>query len=327
MNPIDDLLAKHRKKIIDREEKTFREILAAYIEIEKEIQAKWKQLAATWDGDGPPPIAWYFERQRLANLLESLKKEIVRFGGKINPVIEREQKKAIDIAISNSKELFDLAKQPFTIAGDFSRRALENAVGLLGDGSPLLDYYREQLAPAVAEKIRSEIIKATALGTPFSRIATALQEAGDITRQRALSVARTEVNRVRRETNRDIYQENSDLVIGWEWVASKSTRTCVLCLAMDGTIFKLQDEFPQHVNCRCTIVPVFRDDQPRALLGADYFDGLSDEEKQSILGKDAFAAFQNGDILKLKDFVGWKTDKRFGRSVYRKPLAKILADK
>jgi ADP-ribosyltransferase exoenzyme len=53
---------------------------------------------------------------------------------------------------------------------------------------------------------------------------------------------------------------------------------------------------------------------------------LSDEEKMQILGKDAFAAYKNGDIKNLKDFVGWKNDKRFGRSVYRRPLAQVLAD-
>ncbi len=29
----------------------------------------------------------------------------------------------------------------------------------------------------------------------------------------------------------------------------------------------------------------------------------------------------------MKDFVAWKNDKRFGKSIYRKPLAQILADK
>jgi SPP1 gp7 family putative phage head morphogenesis protein len=328
MSAIDDLLKKHRQAIIDREENTFRQIIEAYRLIEKELQKEFKKLQGkiqtARDNGDEISIGWILRQNSLKEFIESVKNIITEFGSQITPNIIREQSEAANIAIKQATEMIDTLTN-VRVSASLPRRVIENVVGLMGDGSPLLDYYKETLAPAVVEKIRQEVIKGVALGTNFNTIARRLTETGDITRQRALSVARTEVNRVRRETTRQIYQENSDIISSWEWVAAKSTRTCVLCLAMDGTIFKLKDEFPQHVNCRCTMIPVMRH-RPKRTLGKDWFNTLSDIDKEKILGKDAFAAWQNGDIKDLKDFVGWKNDKRFGKSIYRKPLAQILAD-
>jgi hypothetical protein len=79
-------------------------------------------------------------------------------------------------------------------------------------------------------------------------------------------------------------------------------------------------------NCRCVLRPYFYTDNVERQTGKQYFESLSDAEKEQILGKDALAAYKNGDIKDLKEFVGWKNDKRFGRSVYRRPLAQVLAD-
>jgi hypothetical protein len=71
--------------------------------------------------------------------------------------------------------------------------------------------------------------------------------------------------------------------------------------------------------------PYFYKNNPKR--ETEYFESLTDAEKMQILGKDAFAAYQNGDIKNSKYFIGWKNDKRFGRVVYRKSLSQILADK
>lgn len=335
MSALDEHLKKHRQKIIDREEKTFRELLAAYAEIEKELKKSFDELQkkiedAQENGETISP-SWFFREQRLKNLLAQVRQQIVRFGGKATKIVEREQRAAIDIAIRQTQEIYELlignAADARNLGSMLNPRAVETAVGVMGDGSPILTYFEKQLAPMVAEKIKSEVIRASALGTDFKTISKRLQETGGITRHRALSVARTEVNRVRRETTRMVYEENSDIIEAWEWVASKSSRTCPLCLAMDGEQFPLDEPFPQHVNCRCTLTPVIIDLPRRTrTIGKDWFENLSDEEQEKILGKEGFLAYQEHGLA-LKDFVTFSNDKRFGKSVARKPLAKILADK
>jgi SPP1 gp7 family putative phage head morphogenesis protein len=45
----------------------------------------------------------------------------------------------------------------------------------------------------------------------------------------------------------------------WEWIAALDERTCPVCGALDGKVFKFgdsQDIPPAHPNCRCSIAPV-----------------------------------------------------------------------
>lgn len=336
MSALDEHLKKHRRKIIEREAAAFAELLREYEKIEKQLKREFdelqqKILAAQAEGQ-QISISWFFRERRLKNLLEQVKDQINQFGEEATRIIEREQRAAIQIAVRQARETFefeirstDFPDRDF--ASSLNLRTVETAVGLMGDGSPIREYFEKRLAPSVAERIRSEVIRAAAIGTNFKTISKRLQEAGGITKHRAMSVARTEVNRVRREATRQIYENNSDILEGWEWVAVKSTRTCPLCLAMDGRRFPLDEPFPQHINCRCTMKPVILDIPAKTrTLGRDYFETLTDEQKEKILGKEAFLAYKHHNLT-LDDFVIFRNDKRFGRAVSRRPLAKILADK
>jgi len=336
MSVLDDHLKKHRKRLIDREEAAFRELLAAYEDVRKDLRRQVLELQKTItqakaNGETISP-SWFARERRLSALIDQVKTQIERFGGVAAQITSREQRAAIEIAVEQSREIIRLVSgQQSAVSGQigqfFDPRVVENAVGMMGDGSPLLEYYKTKLAPAVAEKIRSEVIRAAATGTNFSTIANRLMAAGDITRQRALMVARTETNRVRRETTRQFYQDNSDVITGWEWVAAKSPRTCPACLAMDGTIHKLDEPFPQHPNCRCTMIPVIDGlERPKRTIGSEWFDAQSDAVQEQILGRDAFDAFKRGEV-ELKDFRGWTNSKQFGRAIYTRPLSAVLMNK
>ena len=100
-----------------------------------------------------------------------------------------------------------------------------------------------------------------------------------------------------------------------------------MCLAMDGSVHKLDEPFPQHINCRCTMIAVIIGvERPPRTLGSDWFEDQSDDVKAEILGDDAFAAYSRGEVT-LKDFVGWRNSREFGKSVYTKPLSSILMNK
>lgn len=334
MSALDEHLKKHRKKLIDREEKNFRELLSAYQEIENELADAYddlqRQIADAQAAGEEISPSWFYREKRLKKLLAQVSEQIARFGEKAAKIIEHEQRAAIKIAVIQAEETFKLLTENAPDAPGFvnlNPRAVETAVGMMGDGSPIREYFEQQLAPVVADKIKSEVIRAAAIGTDFKTVAKRLRETGDITRHRALSTARTEVNRVRRETTRAVYEENDDIIEGWEWVAAKSSRTCPLCLAMDGRQFQLDQPFPQHINCRCTMIPVIIGlPRRQRTIGKDWFENQDDKTKAAILGKETFAAYKEHGLT-LDDFVAFRNNKRFGKSVTRKPLAKILADK
>ncbi len=106
-------------------------------------------------------------------------------------------------------------------------------------------------------------------------------------------------------------------------MASKSSRTCAACLALDGQIFELQEPFPQHINCRCTLKAVIEGLPPRTrTLGAQWFDTQPDDVKEQILGKESFLQWtqsrkEKGVNFELRHFVQERNDKRFGKSMNR----------
>lgn len=331
MSVLDELLKRHRKRIIEREEAAFRELLSVYSELQRDLNSQYKQIQkmiedARAAGEEISP-SWAVRSRRLRSLIDQVKTQVERFGGRVTGIVSREQEAAITIAANQTRDVLSVVSGQPSVAGSLlPPRVVENAVGMMGDGSPMISYFEKTFAPAVAEKLRSEIIKASALGTDFNTIARRLMAAGDITRYRALAMARTEVNRVRRATTLEIYRENPN-IIGWEWVAAKSERTCPVCLALDGKVFDVKDPFPQHINCRCTMIPVIRGvERPPRTLGAEWFARQPDEIKEKILGVDAAGAYARGEV-ELKDFVGYATSKEFGKRVYTRKLADALQRK
>lgn len=331
MSALDEHLKRHRRRIIEREEQTVREILAAYDEIERELKRLFRELQnkilkAQAAGAEISP-SWFNREDRLKSLIAQVNRQIAIFGSRVTPIVTREQEAAFLLAVTQTRELV------LGVAGDaeagigasFSPRVVETAVGMMGNGSPLNSYFTKTLAPAVAEKIKSEVVKAAVTGTGFKTIARRLEAAGDITRSRALSMARTEVLRVGRETTRQIFEDNSDIVSEWEWVAAKSSRTCAACLALDGRRFSVDTPFPQHPNCRCQMIAVINGvTRPKRTIGRDWFARQSDEVKEKTLGVGGLKAYKDGEVT-LDDFVGWTNSKEFGRAVYTKPLSRIMS--
>src|SRR4051812_6596370 len=112
MSALDDLLKKHRKKIIDREEQTFREMLQAYAEIERdlkrsinELQKKIEEAQAAGDEISK---GWLMREHRLQSLLDQVEEQIIRFGDTAARLTGREQRAAIELGIEQSLEIIGL---------------------------------------------------------------------------------------------------------------------------------------------------------------------------------------------------------------------------
>lgn len=95
------------------------------------------------------------------------------------------------------------------------------------------------------------------------------------------------LNKVRRERTRLGYLDNPNIE-SWEWVAAKSTRTCITCLMMDGMQFSVDTPFEEvrrctNLHCRCTMIAVINGwEQPPRVRGAEWFATLSAEEQRMI---------------------------------------------
>lgn len=123
---------------------------------------------------------------------------------------------------------------------------------------------------------------------------------------RALTIARTEMLDAHRAAAQLGQAANADLLEGWIWSASLSTRTCDACWGMDGHEFPITQAGPEgHQNCRCARVPKTKTwaelgfegiEEPPSILpdAAAQFEALSKADQVTILGRKKYDAWSSG---------------------------------
>jgi SPP1 gp7 family putative phage head morphogenesis protein len=180
--------------------------------------------------------------------------------------------------------------------------AIEQMVGLAGDGSPLKALLAKAY-PAAMDGMIKQLIDSTALGINPRQTARNMADGLGDGLDRVLTIARTEQLRVYRMASTEQYRE-SGIVKGFKRLATKDTRTCLACLMSDGEMFQVEEELSDHPNGRCTCIPVLNvGPQVQWENGQDWFKALPEERQQALMGEQLFN--------------GWKGHK-FGLSDLRK---------
>jgi SPP1 gp7 family putative phage head morphogenesis protein len=79
---------------------------------------------------------------------------------------------------------------------------------------------------------------------------------------RVQAITRTVVNQSSNSGAVEAYRRNIDVLSGYEWLTARDERVCPQCRGYDGRVERMTSSFrpPAHPNCRCTVVPVIRDD-------------------------------------------------------------------
>jgi hypothetical protein len=162
--------------------------------------------------------------------------------------------------------------------------AFVNMSSFTSAGSPLDQIFQAANAGG-ADRAGQALRTGVLLGRSSSRVGADLQHALGIPAWRGHLIARTELHRVARETQRGMMAANAHLYEGWQWRASLDSTTCAICWSLHGTFFPATygsgvddwhgavnaSAIPQppvawaakpripsmisHPNCRCAMVP------------------------------------------------------------------------
>ena len=132
----------------------------------------------------------------------------------------------------------------------------------------------------------------------------------------AATITRTETADAYRATQAAADAAAGEIVTGWMWRATLSTRTCPACLAMHGTIHPPDEPGPNgHQRCRCTRVTLTRTPPGAAPItlpdAAEWFAGLTASEQRGILGPARWQAWSEGrypitDWATRRETPGWR---------------------
>lgn len=106
------------------------------------------------------------------------------------------------------------------------------------------------------ETLNDELIHTVVTGKKTSQLKKLLQERFNVSYHRADALVRTELAHLSTMAAQQRYKDYG--ITEYEFYADPDERTCEVCGKLHGKRFPISSapKVPQHVNCRCTILPV-----------------------------------------------------------------------
>ena len=109
---------------------------------------------------------------------------------------------------------------------------------------------------ALKQTLNEELIHTVVTGKKTSQLKKLLQERFNVSYHRADALVRTELAHIQTQAAQQRYKDYG--ITEYEFYADPDERTCEVCGKLHGKRFPMSSapKVPQHVNCRCTILPV-----------------------------------------------------------------------
>jgi hypothetical protein len=259
--------------------------------------------------------------ERYAILKAQMEAEIAKYNREAAQMIAAGQENALKLGIQAATDAIDVM-YPNALSSSFNRinvAAVEAMIGKAGDGSPLLELLTKDFGEA-ADAIVQALVDGVAQGLGAVKTAHGMVEGMGVGMDRALLIARTEVNGAYRAGSVEGYRQ-SGVVEGFMRLVARD-EACLACLALDGEKFDTADEMDDHPNGRCTCVPILAGmDEPQWEKAQDWFADQSDARQREIMGDKRYEMYKNG--MPIEDF-GIKThDPIWGASPQITPLSQL----
>lgn len=332
MTDLTPLARRQRRAVLDVDADLARRLVDAYAlawrRLRPTLDVLTARIQAARDAGEEVSAGWLAREEQLRSLERQLVAEVTQIARSANGQISAAQWRAISLAEQHARAAIEAAAGDMVGVlpsfGLLPAEAVRDLVGRLGNGQPLAALL-DELGPAASASAREAIASGVILGEGPGTIARRMRAAFGGNSVRALRVARTSVLQSYREANRASYAA-SGVVRAYRWLSAKSSRTCLACLARDGSEWPLNTPMPVHVSCRCTLVPILHAEfgpTPVGETGAQWFEKQSADTKRSMMSGVAFRALQAGEVA-LEDFAGTARAGRWGRQTYLRSVTQIL---
>ena len=299
------------------------ELVKRWLGVEQALEGEILALIEAYveSGEVFPSDSALFRDERFLALMAQVQGEINRFARATDPIVERSQ--------------FDTANQGLVDAGSligvadvtFSRlpvEAVQNIVSIARAGKPLGDLLQARY-PLTAQAVATQLINGVALGyNPRKTARLIVQNGLSQGLNHTLLVARDQQLRAYKQASLQAYRA-SGVVRGYHRLAAKNRRTCLSCLQDDGNFYPLDEDMPQHPQCRCTRVPALIDAPPPVwTTGREWFDVQPEATQRKMMGNRRFEAWQKkkftfDDLTKIHQNPTW------GASNQVTPLRELLS--
>lgn len=328
-----------RARALARDQAILDEITQRYGMSHQIIQYQLSQLTdqietARAAGEDVHP-AWLFRQERYRQIQRQVQMETMRLARDAVGLTEDGQRAAMEAAIDEAGQLGRAALPPGLEDAwtTIDPRNVEHVIGVASDGTPLARSF-SHLPLEAQSKVTQSLVNGVVLGRHPSVVARDVRSAMGSSLSKALTISRTEMLRAYRETTREAFAENGDVLDGWTWQSARKLTTCGVCWSMHGTVHDIEEILNGHPNCRCTMVPLTKPweefgvtgvTETRTVLksGESEFRKLTAQQQRAILGPSKYEAYRDGKVT-LGDLTTETKVGHFGKVRQEKPLEEAL---
>jgi len=319
---------QHRQALLQRETAQMAQMARRWAQVERELQAAMDALALQIEalreaGEVVNPGKVY-RLERYSRLLFEVRRETAQYADYAASAVTAGQQQAAWIAQEEAQRTIALAAQR-TAAPALVRLAPETVsgmVGIMGDGTPLRRYLEGVYGDA-ARGMTDYLTRAVAQGLNPRQTARQMQRGLRIGLDRALTIARTEQLRVYRESQRLTY-EASGVVGFYRRLAAHSRRTCLGCLLEDGRVYPISEPFEDHVQGRCSSVPLLPGEElPQWETGTQWLERQTPDVQRHIMGPGRLQLWQSGQVP-LEQMSKHTYDPLWGGAWVPKPISEMV---
>lgn len=329
---IDNVLQTFLKRASEYETNEFFDLAREWMRVQSSLQAAYDGMAAQIAGmkaDGKPITESSIHRlERYQSLLAQAQQEVNRFNRKADSLISDGQQWHIEQGISKGSAEIDAIYQAHgVIDASFDllpAKALEHMVGHLGDGSPLSDLLKFDYKDT-AGNLANLLVDSTAKGINPRITAQSMANYMDGNLDRSMVIARTEQIRSFRTASVEEYK-TSGVVDGYERHCDFSDRTCMACVALDGQVYTLEEQFSDHPDGRCFSIPHVKNmDMGSRSNARDWFEKQSTDVQISMMGEKVYDAWKSGKFT-VRDLGVISHSDIWGEQIKKASLEDLLND-
>ena len=329
------LTNEYRQRLIDREQSFQRDMARRWLAIERQLNNDFIELAELanqqYEQSGKFSREDLYQLNRYTALLAQLRQQLIRFNILSESQVNQLVIDAVLDGLSNPIELINAVAAANLFFDRLGIEAAENIAAVARTGQPLNTILSRNY-PATVNAITDQLLTGVAAGYNPRKIANNIIKNGlSQGLNHILLVARDQANRAYREASRQQYQQ-SGLVTSYIRIAAKQPgrtskqpgRTCLACLALDGTEYATDDFMAVHPQDRCAMIPVVRRyPKPTFPAGEVYFNSLDTNIQRQWMGEARYELWKAGQF-QFKDMAKIHQNDTWGPSVQVRPVKELV---
>ena len=331
-------MRRFKAQLLARDAEQMRIMARQWTGVERQLDAHISALAREIDekrrnGEIVSQTRLY-QLQRYKSLKAQTEEEFSRYANWATTEVTEQQRALAKLGLDHGARAIGDVYAQHGMVGTFDRlpvQAAENMAGLAGDGRPvgvllknrINPHYSDERALSAWTNLTDTLVRNTALGINPRETAEAMRDdlAGGL--QKGLTIARTEQLRVYRQANQQQYEE-SGVVSGHKRLCDHTDRTCIACLADEGTLYPVTEPIFDHPAGRCTSVPVVKGlPELQFETGEEWLETLDEDEQRKIMGNERYEAWKDG--TPIKEFITYTDHPIWGPGLTPTPVSKLSA--